>query len=455
MTRVVVVGAGFAGLTLVRALKRAPVDVVLIDRNNFHLFTPLLYQVASALLDPAEIARPVRALVRPLRNAEFRLADVTGVDMEARVVRTNRGEVPYDYLVLASGSETNYFGNQQIMEGSLGLKELGEGLALRNHVLELFEAARWESDPAVRRRQLTFVIVGGGPTGVEFAGALADLIKLVLSRDFRGLDQSEIRVVLVEGSPHLLTAFAPDLQMSARRALEKRGVEVWTGALVGSIDHGKVALSDGRSIEASTVVWTAGVRASGLGAALGVETKRSGRVPVEPSLQLPGHPEIFVIGDLAYLEQDGQELPMFIPVAMQEAKHAGRAIRVLLAGRPAPAFRYDDPGIMATIGRNSGVAQIGRIHLSGFIGWLTWLFVHLVNVVSFRSKLIVLVNWAWEYLLYDRPVRLILRAAGPRTAPPTPAHARPSPGAARAAPAPRPARRTGEGRRGRRPEQGK
>jgi NADH dehydrogenase len=451
--RVVVVGAGFAGITLVRALKRAPVEVLLLDRNNFHLFTPLLYQVASALLDPGEIARPVRALTRPLRNVEFRLASVTGVDLAARTVKTDQGDVTYDFLVLAPGSETNYFGNQELAAGSIGLKELGEGLALRNHVLELFEAARWESDAEVRRRLLTFVVVGGGPTGVQYAGALAELIKLVLSRDFRGLDR--IRIVLVEGAPHLLSAFEPGLRASAARELEKRGVEVWTGALVRSIEDGEVRLADGRMIAAATVVWTAGVRASPLGAALGVETKRSGRVPVAPSLQLPGHPEVFVIGDLAYLEQDGQELPMLIPVAMQQAKHVGRVIRELAAGRSARAFRYDDPGIMATIGRNAGVAQIGRIRLSGFLGWLTWLFVHLVNVVSFRSKLIVLLNWAWEYLLYDRPVRLILRAADPRTARPEPAHALPSPGAAPAAPEPPPAHRTGAGRRGRRREPGK
>jgi NADH dehydrogenase len=454
MTRVVVVGAGFAGITLVRALKRAPVEVLLLDRNNFHLFTPLLYQVASALLDPAEIARPVRALVRPLHNVEFRTAEVSGVDLDARVVRTDHGEVPYDYLVLAAGSTTNYFGNADLAARSMGLKELGEGLALRNHVLELFEAARWEHDAATRRRLLSFVVVGGGPTGVEYAGALAELIKLVLSRDFRGLDHSEIRIVLVEGAPDLLSAFAPDLRRSARHELEKRGVAVWTGALVRSIQGADVHVADGRSITASTVVWTAGVRASALGGTLGVETRRSGRVPVEPSLQLPAHPEVFVIGDLAYLEQDGQELPMLIPVAMQEAKHVARMIRDRIAGRPATAFRYDDPGIMATIGRNAGVAQIGRVHLSGFIGWLTWLFVHLVNVVSFRSKLIVLVNWAWEYVLYDRPVRLILRAADPSTARPEPARAPPSPAAAPAAPAPRRARRTGEARRGRRPGPG-
>ena len=450
----VVVGAGFAGLTLVRALKRAPVEVLLLDRNNFHLFTPLLYQVASALLDPGEIARPVRALVRPLRNVEFRLASVTGVDLGARLVRTDRGDVSYDYLVLAAGSQTNFFGNRSAEAESLGLKELGEGLALRNQVLELFEAARWEPDPTVRRRLLTFVIVGGGPTGVEYAGALAELIKLVLARDFRGMDQSEIRVVLVEGADDLLGAFAPGLRASAAAALRKRGVEVLTGTLVRSVAEGVVALADGRSIPAGTVVWTAGVRASPLAGALGVEARRSGRVGVEPSLQLPGHPEVFVVGDMAYLEQDGQELPMLIPVAMQEAKQVGRAIRALVAGRPAPAFRYDDPGIMATIGRNAGVAQIGPLRLSGFLGWLTWLFVHLVNVVSFRSKLIVLVNWAWEYLLYDRPVRLILQAAAPRTGRPGPRHAPPSPGAAPAAPGPRPARRTGGGRRGRPPPPG-
>jgi NADH dehydrogenase len=451
--QVVVVGAGFAGITLVRELKRAPVDVLLLDRNNFHLFTPLLYQVASALLDPGEIARPVRALTRPLRNVEFRMADVRSVDLDARTLTTDHGPLRYDYLVLAAGSVTNYFGNGELEQASIGLKELSDGLALRNHVLEHFEAARWEPDPERRRRLLTFVIVGGGPTGVEYAGALGELIRLVLDRDFRGLDHDEIRVVLVEGSNQLLGPFAPDLQKSAENALRKRGIEVLYGAMVKAIHGSTVELQDGRTLDAGTVVWTAGVKASELAANVGVKTARSGRLAVEPTLQLPGHPEVFVIGDLAYLEQDGKPLPQLIPVAMQEAKQAGRSIKARVEGREPTPFRYDDPGIMATIGRNAGVAQIGRVHVSGFLGWLFWLGVHLVNVVTFRSKLIVLLNWAWEYLLRDRPVRLIVRAgadpASKERAAPEPG--RPSLPAARAAPAPRPAHQTEAAPRERRP----
>jgi NADH dehydrogenase len=445
-----VVGAGFAGITLARHLKRAAVDVMLLDRNNFHLFTPLLYQVASALLEPGEIARPVRALVRPLRNVEFRLAEVKSVDLDARSVETEHGAVHYDFLVLAAGSVSNYFGNSDLEKGAIGLKELSEGLALRNHVLERFEAARWESDSERRRSLLTFAIVGGGPTGVEFAGALAELIDLALDRDFRGLDHDEIRVVLMEGAPYLLGAFAPKLRQSAERVLRNRGIEVWCGALVKSVRDGVLTLADGRSLAAGTIVWTAGVRASDLSEHVGVKTGRSGRLAVEPTLQLPGHPEVFVAGDLAYVEQGGEPLPMLIPVAMQQAEHVAASIRAIVAGRPVEPFRYRDPGIMATIGRNAAVAQIGRVHLSGFPGWLLWLGVHLVNVVTFRSKLIVLVNWAWDYVFLDRPVRLIVRAAddpasrgreGPARAPRS--HAAAPPGQS-----PPPARRTAAARSG-------
>jgi NADH dehydrogenase len=411
---VVIVGAGFGGLTCARALKRAPVQVTLIDRNNYHLFTPLLYQVASALLDPAEVARPVRSLVRPLANVDFRLGQVERVDLEARRVLTDRGEVPYDYLVLAPGSQTNYFGNRSLEAISRGLKELPEALTLRNLVLRQFESSTWVTDEEARRRQLTFVVVGGGPTGVEYAGALSELIRLVLAKDIRGLDPEEPRVVLLEAADSLLGAFDPRLRAAAERALRRKGVEVLTGAQVEGIREGWLELTGGERLPAETVVWTAGVRASdlaaGLAAAAGVVPARQGRIPVDATLRLPGREEVFVIGDAAAYEVDGQALPMLIPVAMQQARHAARSIRDLVGGRRPGPFRYRDPGIMATIGRNVGVAQIGRLRLSGFLGWLLWLGVHLVNVVSFRSRLLVLINWAWEYLLFDRPVRLIVAA---------------------------------------------
>ena len=408
--RVVIAGAGFAGITTARGLKHAPVDVVLIDRNNYHLFTPLLYQVASALLDPGEVARPVRELIRPLGNAEFRMAEVTGVDLERRIVNTDRGEVPYDYLVLATGSQSDYFGNASLARHALGLKGLDEGLALRNHVLGRVEAAQWISDPDSRRAALTFAIVGGGPTGVEMAGALSELIRHVLKKDYPNLELGEVRVMLLEAADSLLGTFHPSLREAARRSLEKKGVEVTLKAKVAEVSDNAIRLAGGEEIRANTVVWTAGVRASDVGALLGVELGRQSRVPVDRTLQLPGHPVVFVIGDLAGSVDGGTPLPMLIPVAMQEGRRVAATIGDMARNGGATAFVYKDPGTMATIGRNSAVAQLGRVRLTGFPGWVMWLTVHLVNVVSFRSRVLVLVNWAWDYLFYDRPIRLIVRA---------------------------------------------
>jgi len=412
--RVVIAGAGFGGLTCARALKHAPVDVLIVDRNNYHLFTPLLYQVASALLDPGEIARPVRALIRPLANVDFRVAEVFGADLDGRRLKTDRGEIPYDYLVLATGSQSDYFGNASLARHAFGLKDLDEGLALRNRILSQFEASRWVADAAQRRVLLTFAVVGAGPTGVELAGSLAELIRLVLRKDYRDLELSEVRVLLLEGAAAPLGTFAPALREAARKSLEKKGVEVMLGAKVESIDDGSINLLGGEAIAAGTVIWTAGVRASGLGQALGLELVRQSRVKVDDTLQVPGHPAVFVIGDLAGATHGGVPLPMLIPVAMQEGRQAAATIAELVRNGGATAFRYKDPGIMATIGRNSAVAELGGVRLSGFLGWLMWLGVHLVNVISFRSRIVVLVNWAWDYLFYDRPIRLILRARGDR-----------------------------------------
>lgn len=408
--QVVVLGAGFGGLTLARELKSAPVQVVLIDRNNYHLFTPLLYQVASAVLDPAEVAQPVRKLVRSLPNCDFRQATVTGVDLEARRVLTDRGQVVYDYLVVATGSVNDYFGNQSLRQRSLSLKELPDALALRNWILEAFERWRWETSPMRRRRMLTFVVVGGGPTGVEYAGALSELIRLVLRRDFRGQDLSEARVLLLEASERILGAFHPELSRAAADSLAAKGVEVWIRSPVKELLPGQVVLADGRTLDAGTLVWTAGVRGSDLGAALGVPLGRQGRVPVSASLQLEGRPEVFVIGDLAATPQP---LPMLAQPALQQARHVARTIQAQLQGRPPAPFRYRDPGIMATIGRNSAVAQLGRLRLRGFWGWLVWLIVHLVNIVTFRARLVVLLHWAYDYFFFDRPVRIAVRAHSP------------------------------------------
>ena len=409
--RVVIAGAGFGGLTCARALKSAPVDVLLVDRNNYHLFTPLLYQVASAVLDPGEIARPIRQLIRPLRNADFMLANVTGADFEHRQLLTDHGPLAYDYLVLASGSQSDYFGNASLAKHAFGLKELDEGLAVRNRILMRFEEARWTEGREERRTLLTFAVVGGGPTGVELAGALAELTRLVLAKDYRDLDLGLVKVVLIEAAGWVLGTFAEPLREAARRSLEKKGVEVLLKAKVADVTPTSVRLADGHEILASTVIWTAGVRASEVGSALGLSLGRQARVQLLPTLQVEGHPEVFVIGDLAGPVDAGSPLPMLIPVAMQEGKHVAATIRDVLRGYGATNFRYKDPGIMATIGRNSAVAQLGPVRLTGFLGWLMWLGVHLVNVVSFRSRIVVLVNWAWDYLFYDRPIRLIVRAA--------------------------------------------
>jgi len=413
--RVVIAGAGFGGLTCARGLKNAPVDVLLVDRNNYHLFTPLLYQVASAVLDPGEIARPVRQLIRPLRNADFLLARVTGADFDQRQLLTDHGPLAYDYLVLASGSQSDYFGNASLARHAFGLKDLDEGLAVRNRVLMRFEEARWTDDRERRRTLLTFAVVGGGPTGVEMAGALAELTRLVLSKDYRDLDLGLVRVVLLEAAGFVLAPFAEPLREAARRSLEKKGVEVLLKAKVADVTPGSIRLEDGHEIPASTVIWTAGVRASEVGSVLGLSLGRQARVQVLPTLQVTGHPEVFVIGDLAGPMDAGAPLPMLIPVAMQEGRHVAATIKDVLRGYGATNFQYKDPGIMATIGRNSAVAQLGPVRLTGFLGWLMWLGVHLVNVISFRSRLIVLVNWAWDYLFYDRPIRLIVRAATDKT----------------------------------------
>ncbi len=408
--RVVIAGAGFGGLTCARALKHAPVDVLLIDRNNFHLFTPLLYQVASALLDPGEIARPVRQLIRPLRNADFLQASITGVDFEGRRLLTDHGPVDYDYLVLATGAQSDYFGNASIAEHSIGLKQLDEGLAVRNRILAQFEAAEWTDDPARRRTLLTFAIVGGGPTGVEMAGALSELIRFVLRKDYRGLDTNEVRVVLIEAAPYVLSQFVPFLREAAHRSLERKKVEVMLSSKVESVTESTLRLAGGQEISTGLVIWTAGVKASALGAATGVPLTPQARMTIDPTLQVPGPPVAFVIGDLAGAQDASAYLPMLIPVAMQAGKHVAACITDMVAGGGAHAFEYKDPGIMATVGRNSAVAQIRGLQFSGFIGWFIWLTVHLINVVSFRSRIVVLVNWAFEYLFLDRPIRLIVRA---------------------------------------------
>jgi len=406
----VVIGAGFGGLAVVRGLRRVPVETILVDQHNYHLFTPLLYQVASAVLDPSEIAHPARAILRPLKNVDFRVGRVDSVGLDARQVTTESGTIAYDYLVLAAGSVNNYFGNRSIEDHSYALKDLGQALALRNRVLSQFEAASWSQDPVLRKQLLTFAVVGGGPTGVEYAGALCELIHLVLRKDFPRMDMSAVEILLIEASDRLLPAFTPELQQAAVKTLRRKGITLLFNASVGEVGDSVLKLSDGRSLQVGTVIWTAGVRGGELASSVGKTPSRGRRVAVEPTLQLPGHPEVFVIGDMAEVIQDGAPLPMLAPVAIQQGHWAAENIEALIRGQAPRPFRYRDKGIMATIGRNAAVAQIGRLHLAGFPGWVVWLFVHLVMIIGFRNRIIVLLNWAWEYFLFDRPVRLIARA---------------------------------------------
>jgi NADH dehydrogenase len=407
--RVVVVGAGFGGLSVVRKLAQADVDVLMLDRNNYHGFWPLLYQVATAGLEPESIAYPARAILRKYPNANFLMADVTDVDFERRLVLTSGGPLAYDYLVLAAGSANNYFGDEALAAQTFGMKDIDDAERLRNQVLRAFEQAVIERDPAKRAALLTFVIVGGGPTGVELAGAFAELIRHVLRKDYPMLDVSQARVLLVEASDRILASFPEPLQRKARKRLEKMGVEVKLRTAVSAVDKGVVSFKDGTSLDSGTVVWAAGVRAADLADALGVPLGRGARVKIRPTLNLPERPEVFVIGDMAYLEgyKNGQSYPMVAPVAIQQGKLAARNILALIEGRPLRTFRYFDRGQMATIGRRAAVMDSFGIHLSGFIAWLGWLFVHLIELIGFRNRLVVLTNWAYNYFTYDRAVRLI------------------------------------------------
>jgi len=409
---VVILGAGFGGLTLARHLKNARVQVLLVDRNNFQLFSPLLYQVASALLDPSDVAQPVRRLLRGVHNSDFMQAEVESVDLEGKRVLTNRGAIPYDTLVIATGSETNYFGNQTLRDRSYPLKRLEDGLALRNRILTQFEQAEWETDPETRRRLLNIVVVGGGPTGIEFAGAVSELMDLMVRKDFPRLHRGEITVQLLEGSERLLPGFVPKLSWSAFDALTRKGIKVQLNSLVERVEEGQVVLRGGEMVPAGTVVWTAGVRGVIAGKDLPTNQRGSNRIPITDRLQLEQHPEVYVIGDVAGHHPD---LPMLIPVAMQQAEYVAESIRT---GSTRAPFQYHDPGIMATIGKGEAVAQLGRLHFSGIIGWFMWLTVHLLKIVTFRARFFVLIKWAYEYVFTDRPIRIAVRAgAGPSDAP--------------------------------------
>jgi len=408
---VVIVGAGFGGLRVARALRRAPVQVVLLDRNNYHLFQPLLYQVATAGLEPEEIAKPARAILRGQKNFDFRMVEVTRVDFAAKRLETTAGPIAYDFLVLAPGGETNFFGLESVQRYGLGLKDIADAITIRNHVLTCFEQAMLEPDAEQRRALLTFIVVGGGPTGVEMAGALSELIRLVLVKDYPRLNIKDVRILLLEATQTLLPALPERLREAAGKTLWRKYVEVRFGATVADYDGRQARLKSGEIIPAQTLIWAAGVRAAPLNSALGVLPPggRQGRIPVEPTLQLAGHPEVFIIGDAAYREQGGEPLPMVAPVAIQMGESVARNIARQLRGQPLEPFRYHDQGTLATIGRNAAVAHVFGLQLSGFPAWVIWLVVHIIQLIGFRNKLFVLLNWAWDYFFYERAARLITR----------------------------------------------
>ena len=409
--RVVIVGAGFGGLLAARTLARYPVQITLVDRQNFHIFQPLLYQVATAGLSPDEIAAPIRWIMRSQRSVEVLMSEVRDFDLSRRVVKLEDGEVEYDYLIVAAGASHAYFGHDEWEPFAPGLKTIEDALEIRRRVLLAFELAERgtaRSDDKDREHgQLNFVVVGGGPTGVELAGTLAEVSRQVLANEFRSIDSKRTRIVLLEGGPRVLPAYPEDLSRSAEEQLRHLGVEVQTSAPVTQVEPGSVHIGESK-LPATVILWAAGVAASPLGRKLGAPVDRAGRVLVTPDLSIPGHPEVFVVGDLAVLkDESGKWLPGVAPVAMQEGKATAHNIGNELRGEPRKNFHYWNKGSLATIGRAAAVADFGKIHVSGFLAWLSWLFIHIFFLIGFRNRLIVLIQWAWSYLTYERGAQLI------------------------------------------------
>ncbi|UVF21511.1 NAD(P)/FAD-dependent oxidoreductase [Microvirga terrae] len=405
--RVVIVGAGFGGLTVAKALADTPVDVTVIDQRNHHVFQPLLYQVATAALSPADIASPIRTILKGQRNTSVMLAKATGIDTDSGEVVAGDRRIPFDYLVLATGARHAYFGHDDWEAFAKGIKTIDDATGLRRRILLAFEKAEFETDPEERSRLLTFVVVGGGATGVEMAGAIAELAREALAADFRSIDPTHARIVLVEAGPRLLPVFEEHLSEAARCSLEELGVEVRVSTAVTGCDDAGVLLGDQR-IGTRAILWAAGVQASLAGRWLGAETDRAGRVRVAPDLSVPGHPQIFVIGDTAHvLDMDGKPLPGVAPVAKQEGKYLAKLIRTRVAGGDLPPFRYRDPGALATIGRKRAVVQFRRLRLSGYLAWWLWSLAHIYFLIGFRNRLVVAMNWAWTYVSLQRGTRLI------------------------------------------------
>ena len=410
--RVVIIGAGFGGLSAAKSLAKAPFDVALIDRYNYHMFQPLLYQVATAALSPGDIAFPIRTVFRRAPNVRVVLATVSAIDAERNEVIAEANRIPFDYLIVATGARQAYFGHDDWAPHAHGLKTIGDAVYLRDRILLAFEKAETETDPDERRRLLNFVVVGGGATGVELTGAIAELAKRTLASDFRTINPGSARIVLVEAGPRLLRQFDESLSHSAQRALEKLGAEVRLGTAVTGCDEAGISMGPER-IETRTIMWSAGVEASPAGRWLGVETDRAGRVKVEPDLSLPGRPHIFVLGDTALVTGvGGQPLPGVAPVAKQQGAYVAQVIVARVAGRPVAPFHYRDYGMLATIGRSHALVQFGRVKLSGFPAWVLWCLAHIFFLIGFRNRLFVMLNWAWNFLASRRGARLIIAMGG-------------------------------------------
>jgi NADH dehydrogenase len=404
--QVVIAGAGFGGLEAAKALARAPVDVTIVDQHNHHCFQPLLYQVATAALSPAEVAWPIRHILRRQKNATVLMAKVIGVDAAARTVQTNAGPIPYDYLVIATGATHSYFGHDDWADAAPGLKRIEDALRIRARLLLAFEQAELAKDDAERKRLLTFVIVGGGATGVEMAGAIAEIARQTLIKDFRRIDPSTARIILIEAGPRVLPTMPDDLSDYARNALIRMGVEVMTSTRVTQCDPRGVDLEQGR-IDASTIMWAAGVVASPAATWLGAAHDRAGRVTVSPDLSVPGRPEIFVIGDTAAVSEDGRAVPGVAPAAKQMGRYAGKLIAARVAGKSMPPFRYRHMGDLATIGKRAAIVKFHGLHLKGFIGWLFWGMAHIYFLIGLKNRFIVAFNWVWDYFTGSRGARLI------------------------------------------------
>ncbi len=411
---VVIVGGGFAGLNAAMQLKNAPVRVTLIDRTNHHLFQPLLYQVATAGLSPADIAVPIRSVLSAQKNTRVLLAEAQGLNLKERLLLLDKGEISYDYLILAVGATHNFFGHDDWANYALGLKTLDEALTIRERMLLAFEAAERATDPEVRKKLLTFVVIGGGPTGVEMAGAFSELARHVLARDFRAIDPLATRVVLIEAGSRILTAFPEALGHKAEKQLETLGVEVHTGAPVAHIDESGVAFKDGTRLSASMVVWAAGIRGTSFAKKLGLNLDRIGRVIVGTDCSIPDHREVFAIGDMAAMtDANGTQVPGLCPAAIQQGQYVATTIKAELAGKPRKPFTYFDKGTMATVGRRRAIAKVNKLELSGVIAWLAWMAIHVFFLIGFHNRFVVMFNWAWQYITWKRGARLITHTNRP------------------------------------------